>query len=163
MSLRSIPLTLVAFLLYFFVVLFSGWSDPATQVAVDACSTAANVEGCKSAAAATGLLRQQAIPLPMMNGGTVSITWGDLILVVTLFVLFAEILKATYTSTASLVDHGLSMIVFVMALVAFLLVPQAATSVFFLILIAFLIDVIAGFTIGIRVAKRDIGFGAGEQ
>ncbi len=77
--------------------------------------------------------------------------------------LFAEILKATYTSTASLVDHGLSMLVFVLALMAFLLVPQAATSIFFLVLIALLIDVIAGFTIGIRVAKRDIGFGGGDQ
>jgi hypothetical protein len=42
-------------------------------------------------------------------------------------------------------------------------VPQAATSLFFLLLVALLIDVIAGFTIGIRVAKRDIGFGGGSD
>ncbi len=55
------------------------------------------------------------------------------------------------------------MILFIAALVEFMVVPQAATSVFFLILTALLIDVIAGFTIGIRVAKRDIGFGAGDN
>jgi hypothetical protein len=99
----------------------------------------------------------------MLRQATWVFTWGDLILVVTMGVLFVEILKATYTSTSSLVDHGLSMLIFIAALIEFMVVPQAATSVFFLILIALLIDVIAGFTIGIRVAKRDIGFGSGDN
>jgi hypothetical protein len=148
MSLRAIPLTFLVFVLYNVIVLFSG-------------SSAAETNG---AAGATALLSSEIIGIPMMSPGTVwSFTWGDLILTITLFVLFAEILKATYTSTSSLVDHGLSMLVFIAALVEFIVVPQAATSVFFLILVAFLIDVIAGFTIGIRVAKRDIGFGGGDQ
>ena len=99
----------------------------------------------------------------MISGAIWSFTWGDLILISVLIVLFIEILKATYTSTSSLVDHGLSMLVFIAALVEFIVVPQAATSVFFILLVALLIDVIAGFTIGIRVAKRDIGFGAADQ
>ncbi|MGQ0672485.1 MAG: hypothetical protein ACT4N2_06335 [Hyphomicrobium sp.] len=165
MSLRSIPLTFIAFLLYFIVVLFSGMSDTAVQDAASACSGAASeaVSGCTKAAQAKNLLAKEFFTIPMMSGAQWSFTWGDLIILVTLAVLFAEILKATYTSTASLVDHGLSMLVFVAALVAFLLVPEAATSVFFLLLLALLIDVIAGFTIGIRVAKRDIGFGGGDQ
>jgi hypothetical protein len=76
-------------------------------------------------------------------------------------VLFAELVKATYTSSISLVDHGLSMVVFVGALVEFLVVGAAATSVFFLILTSSMIDVVAGFTIGIRVARRDLTIGAG--
>ena len=52
------------------------------------------------------------------------------------------------------------MIVFIAILVEFLIVPQAATSVFFLVLVAALIDVIAGYTIGIRVARRDLNIGA---
>ena len=157
MSLRSIPLTFIAFLLYFFVVVFSGWSEPNAEAVAAACKDAA--EGCQKSFAANNLLGTELFSVGMMSGARWSFTWGDLILLVTLVVLFAEILKATYTSTASLVDHGLSMLVFVLALIAFLLVPQAATSVFFLIMIALLIDVIAGFTIGIRVARRDIGFG----
>lgn len=149
MSLRAIPLTVFGFLFYNVIVLFSGLSSADTST--------------DGAAAARGLLGTEIFGLPMMSGAIWSFTWGDLILVVMLSFLFIEILKATYTSTASLVDHGLSMLVFIAALVEFLLVPQASTSVFFLILVCLLIDVIAGFTIGIRVAKRDIGFGAGDQ
>jgi hypothetical protein len=148
MSLRAIPLTVLAFILYNIIVLFSGSTPDA---------------GGDGAAAARALLASEIFSVPMMSGASWTFTWGDFILIVTLTVLFIEILKATYTSTASLVDHGLSMVVFIAALIEFLMVPQAATSVFFLILVALLIDVIAGFTIGIRVAKRDIGFGSGDQ
>jgi hypothetical protein len=96
----------------------------------------------------------------MMSGGLWKLTWGDLIILAALVILFVEIVKATYTGTASMIDHGLSMVVFIVSLVQFLIVPQAATSVFFIVMMACLIDVVAGFTIGIRVAKRDIGFGA---
>jgi hypothetical protein len=125
-------------------------------------SGSAGTEGGDGAAAARALLATEIFGIPMISGATWSFTWGDLILSITLFVLFAEILKATYTSTSSLVDHGLSMLVFIAALIEFIVVPQAATSVFFLVLVALLVDVIAGFTIGIRVAKRDIGFGGGD-
>lgn len=147
MSLRAIPFTFLVFVLYNVVVLFSG-------------SAGAEADG---AAAARALLATEIFSLPMISGAQWAFTWGDLILIVALVVLFIEILKATYTSTSSLVDHGLSMLVFIAALVEFIVVPQAATSVFFLILVSLLIDVIAGFTIGIRVAKRDIGFGGGDQ
>lgn len=143
MSLRAIPYTVLTLILYNVLVIFSG--SPA--------------DGGDLAAGARDLLATELFSLPMISGAQWSLTWGDLLLSITLIVLFIEILKATYTSTASLVDHGLSMLVFVAALIEFIIVPQAATSVFFLMLIAYLIDVIAGFTIGIRVARRDIGFG----
>ena len=90
-------------------------------------------------------------------------TWGDLLIMVTLLMLFIELLKSTYTSTSSLVDHALSMVLMIVCLIEFLLVKQAATSVFFIILFATVIDVIAGYTIGIRVAKRDVSFGGGDS
>lgn len=147
MSLRAIPLTFFVFVLYNVIVLFSGSAD-------------ATADG---AASARALLATEIFGLPVISGAVWSFTWGDLILVVALIVLFIEILKATYTSTSSLVDHGLSMLVFIAALIEFIVVPQAATSVFFLLLVTLLIDVIAGFTIGIRVAKRDIGFGSNDH
>jgi len=149
MSLRAIPLTIIVFVLYNVIVLFSGLSSADTTA--------------DGAAAARAVLDTQIFSLPMISGARWSFSWGDLILIATLLVLFVELLKATYTSTSSLVDHGLSMLVFVAALVEFIVVPQAATSVFFVLLCALLIDVVAGFTIGIRVAKRDIGFGSGDQ
>ena len=148
MSLRALPLTIIGFLLYNVIVLFSGMSAADTTT--------------DGAAAARSLLASPIFALPMMSGARWEFTWGDLILITMLSLLFVELLKATYTSTASLVDHGLSMLVFILALIEFLLVPQASTSVFFLILVCLLIDVIAGFTIGIRVAKRDIGLGSSD-
>ena len=149
MSLRAIPLTVLGFILYNIIVLFSGLSSADTST--------------DGAAAARSILESKIFSLPMISQAQWVFTWGDLILVVMMTVLCVELLKATYTSTASLVDHGLSMLVFIAALIEFLVVPQAATSVFFLVLVSLLIDVIAGFTIGIRVAKRDIGFGSGDQ
>lgn len=138
MSIRSLPLIVFSFVFYNVVVLLGGGATPDV------------------------ILRYEIFALPSFRGGSQvwSFTWGDLILLVTMLLLFAEILKATYTATASLVDHGLSMVVFVACLIEFLLVDAAFTSVFFLIMIATLIDVVAGYTIGIRVARRDIGFGA---
>lgn len=142
MSIRSLPLMIFAFIFYNAVVLLGIAGDSGT---------------------AEGILRTEIFSVPSLRGGespiSWSFNWGDLILLVALLLLFVEILKATYTSTASLLDHGLSMIVFIACLVEFLMVDAAFTSVFFLIMIATLIDVVAGYTIGIRVARRDIGFG----
>ena len=39
---------------------------------------------------------------------------------------------------------------------------HAATSPFFFVVIGSLIDVVAGFTIGIRVARRDLSIGGAD-
>jgi hypothetical protein len=133
MSLRSIPSIVLAFIVYNLVVYLWG------------------VE----------VLAHPLFQLHMLSGGDWTFTVGDLIILLTLFLLFAELIKATYTSTSSLVDHGLSMLVFIACLVEFLLAPLAATSTFFLVMVATGIDVVAGFTIGIRVARRDLAIGGG--
>jgi hypothetical protein len=131
MSLRSLPLIVLALILYNALVLVFG------------------VE----------VLEKTLFEIHMLSGGLWKFTWGDLIILLTLFLLFIELVKSTYTNTSSLVDHGLSMIVFIACLIEFLMTPQAASSVFFLIVVATAIDVVAGFTIGIRVAQRDLTFG----
>ena len=84
---------------------------------------------------------------------------GDVFIVVSLVLLFGEILKATRFGSASVIDHMLSTAVFVICLVEFLLVGFAATSVFFILMVMALIDVIAGFSVSIRAAARDVQFG----
>jgi hypothetical protein len=137
MSIRAIPLLVFAFILYNLVVL-AGGADAAAS------------------------LSKPIFSMTLLSKGTWTFTWGDFVLLVTLILLFIEIVKSTFTSTSTLIDHALSMVVFIAVLVEFLMVPQAATSVFFLILIAGLIDVIAGYTIGIRVARRDLSIGADQ-
>lgn len=134
MSLRSIPLIIVVLILYNVLVALLG----------------------------PEILSKLLLPeIELPSGGVLKFTWGDFIVLLTFIMLFIEIVKATYTSTASLIDHGLSMLVFVACLIEFLITPLAANSVFFMIMIAALIDVVAGYTIGIRVARRDLTFGHG--
>lgn len=136
MSLRSIPLIAVALILYNAVVLLGGEATPSE------------------------ILASRLFEIPMLQQDAVWVfTWGDFLILLVLVLLFVELLKATYTTTASLLDHGLSMVVFVVCLIEFLLVRQAASSVFFFITMAALIDVVAGYTIGIRVARRDFQIG----
>jgi len=94
----------------------------------------------------------------MMSGGIWTMTVGDCLIVIALAFLFFEIMKSTRTNNASIVDHLLSTFVFVACLVEFLLVPGAATSLFFILMMITLIDVIAGFSVSIRSAGRDVSF-----
>jgi hypothetical protein len=92
----------------------------------------------------------------MMSGGTFSMTLGDLMVLIGLAFFFIEILKSTRTSNASILDHLLSTFVFVAFLVEFLLVKGAAHPVFFTLMVITLIDVLAGFSVSLRAAGRDV-------
>jgi hypothetical protein len=94
----------------------------------------------------------------MMSGGVWSMTMADALVVVALVLLFIEIMKSTRTSNRSIVDHVLSLFVFVAFLVEFLLVQGAATSLFFTLMLIALVDVLAGFSVTIRSSGRDVNF-----
>ncbi len=94
--------------------------------------------------------------VPMQSGATWTITMGDALLALSLVFLFFEVLKATRTTARSMFDHMLSTLVFIGALVEFLIVPQAATSVFAILLVMALIDVMAGWSVSMRAARRDL-------
>jgi len=97
----------------------------------------------------------------MVSGARFTMVIGDLMVSAGLVFLFIEILKATRTGIVALADHILSVLVFIAYLVEFLIVAQAATSVFFILLVISLIDVIAGFSITITGARRDFNFSGG--
>ena len=83
---------------------------------------------------------------------------NDLILTISLIFLYLEIFKSTRTSTSSIVNHSLSLVVFVICLIEFIVFKPLANSTFFLIMLMTLIDVIAGFTVTISSARRDIDY-----
>jgi hypothetical protein len=101
----------------------------------------------------------QMFSIRMMSGGVFSMTLGDLIVLIGLLLFFIEIVKSTRTSNASVMDHLLSTFVFVAFLVEFLLVKGAAHSVFFTLMVIALVDVLAGFSVSMRAATRDINMG----
>jgi hypothetical protein len=96
--------------------------------------------------------------LGMLSGGVWSMSLADFLVLFALLVLFVEILKATRTSNASVLDHLLSTFVFVAFLVEFLLIQRASSSLFFILMMIALVDVLAGFAISLRAASRDVNF-----
>ena len=97
--------------------------------------------------------------LGMLSGAVWRMDLGDMVLLAALLLLFIELIKATRTDASSLWDHALSTLVFIIFLIEFLIVPQAGTSIFFLLTLIALIDVIAGYSITIRAARRDFAVG----
>lgn len=96
--------------------------------------------------------------ISMLSGGEFTMELGALLVVASLVLLFFEIMKSTRTSNASVLDHLLSTFVFIAFLVEFLLVPSAATSVFFILMVMSAVDLMAGFSVSIRAAGRDVSF-----
>jgi hypothetical protein len=94
--------------------------------------------------------------LDMMSGASFTLSMGDVLIVISLVLLFVEILKATRTGASTIVDHLLSTLVLIAFLVEFLLVGQASTSTFFILMVVTLIDVVAGYSVSIRNASRDL-------
>ena len=92
----------------------------------------------------------------MMSGQDWTLTWEDILIAFSIFLLWIEMIKATRMGMRSVMDHILAMILFIVMLVEFLLVPQAATSTFFLLMAIALVDVLAGFIIGMRASRRQV-------
>jgi hypothetical protein len=83
----------------------------------------------------------------------------DFFLLTGLAMLFIEVIKATRTTSRELINHGLSMLVFVVALIEFITLKGFATSTFFFLTLFTLFDVVAGYTISIVAAEHDLGMG----
>ncbi len=105
-----------------------------------------------------GLGRGFTIPMPS-TGAEWFISVGDLLVWISLILLFIEIVRSTGTGRGSIINHALSIIVFIICMVEFLLFAPFATSVFFSITLMTLLDVIAGFVISVMTARRDFSVG----
>ncbi|HEY1962238.1 MAG TPA: hypothetical protein VGG69_07465 [Rhizomicrobium sp.] len=100
-----------------------------------------------------------AITIHMFSGDDWRYSVGDGLVTLSLVLLFVEIVKSTRTSSRQIVNHGLSMLTFVVALVEFIVLHGFATTTFFLILAMCLVDVVGGYTISIIAAEHDLGLG----
>jgi hypothetical protein len=103
-------------------------------------------------------LNDAVFSVPMISKAVMTVTVGDLIILFGLVVLFIEVLKSARSATSTILDHMMSTAVFIVALVEFLIVREAGTAVFLIITTICLIDVVAGYTVSIRTARRDIAF-----
>ena len=99
------------------------------------------------------------IPL-MANDEAMHLKLGDVLVMLGIIFLYVEILKATRASRSTIIDHALSLVVFIIYLVEYIVVAGAGTATFMILALMSLLDVIAGFTITISTSRRDISFGA---
>ncbi len=137
--LTAIPLTIVPLIVYNLVALiFPGATPDATWT-------------------------RELFGLTMVSGARWALTLGDLMVALAIACLFLEIMKSGRTGNATIANHILSTIVLIVYIIEFILVYAAATSLFFMLSLIALFDVIAGFTITIRTATRDIAYTPGFE
>lgn len=105
---------------------------------------------------APGWLETALFSLPLLSGVFLPFQGGDILLVFGLILLCVEVYRATSSSASAILNHVLSLIVFIVALIEMLVMPRMANMTFFLIVLMTLSDVIAGFTVTISTARRDI-------
>jgi hypothetical protein len=135
----ALPLLLIPVVLYNLVILFGASGG--------------------GLALADQTLREPMFSIPMTSGAAWNVGVGDLILFLSLILLFFELLKSTSSQKVAIVNHALSMILLVGCLVEFLLIRGFATSTFFLIVTMVMLDVLAGFIVTIISARKDLDFG----
>jgi len=92
----------------------------------------------------------------VVSGGEWTMSAGDMLISLAILLLFGEMMKSTRIGIRTVVDHALSLILFFGMLVEFLLVKQAASATFFLLLVISFIDVLGGFAVTLRTAQRDL-------
>jgi hypothetical protein len=92
----------------------------------------------------------------MVSGADWTMSAGEMLVAFAIVLLCGEVIKASRVSSRSVLDHALSLLLFLGMLVEFLLVKQAATATFFLLLVVSFIDVLGGFAVTLRSAQRDL-------
>jgi hypothetical protein len=83
---------------------------------------------------------------------------SDLLLAAALVTMFVELVKAPPDRRIAVVNHALSIVLFVVCLAEMLVFAGFANSTFFLITLMVLLDVLAGFILGayLRKPEREI-------
>jgi hypothetical protein len=92
------------------------------------------------------------------SGKSLDVSIGETLVLGALLLLCVEIFKSTRRSSRTVVDHVLSIVLFIAMVVELAAVQRAATSTFLILTAISLVDVIGGLTVTIRAAQRDVTF-----
>ncbi len=101
----------------------------------------------KSAQTVVESLGRKLFSVPMATGAEWNITTQDVLLFVALVLVFAEFIKTAREGREAIINHTLSLALFILCLIEFLLIPAFASSLFFIITTMALLDVVAGYMI----------------
>jgi len=106
-----------------------------------------------------GTTAQPLFSISLPSGGELALSWSDVIILMGVLTLYIEIIKSTKTGTGTIVEHVLSLVIFIVFLMEFILVGFASNSTFLILTLMSLLDVAAGFNITIASARRDFTMG----
>jgi|WetSurSiteA1Bulk_404760.scaffolds.fasta_scaffold122748_2 hypothetical protein len=96
------------------------------------------------------------LALDLFSGAHFKLTVNGIFLVLGVVFLFLEMVKSTRTGPGSVMDHLLSTLVFAAFLVTFVVMRAAGNETFFLLMLMSAVDVLAGFTVTLAAARRDL-------
>lgn len=103
--------------------------------------------------------RAEWLSVHLISNDTWRITGGDAFLGLSMILLFVELVRATSSGGASILNHALSALVFIAALLLFLTRRGFGNSTFFLFTGMTMLDFMAGFIITAVAARRDTMLG----
>ncbi len=92
----------------------------------------------------------------MKSGHEWAMSGGDVLVTFAILLLFVEMVKVVRIGRRSVVDHGLALLLLLAMLAEFVLVKQAASATFFLLVVLSFFDVLGGFTLTRRSARSDM-------
>jgi hypothetical protein len=92
----------------------------------------------------------------LKSGADWTMSGGDVLVTLAVLLLFVEMVKVVRIGRRGIVDHGLALILFFGMLAEFVLVSQAASATFFLLLVTSFFDVLGGIILPLRSARRSV-------
>ena len=90
----------------------------------------------------------------LVSGRDWTVTFGDALIGLALVLLLFEVAKTVRPGGKSVIDHLLSVLVFLGMVVEFVMVGKAATSTFAVLCGVSLVDALGGIVVSIRVGRR---------
>lgn len=91
-----------------------------------------------------------AFTVPLPSNTRMAVTLGDALLVISMLLLYVEMLKAARFASKGVMDHVLALVLVVGMACEFALVPKAQTPTFLLLTVLALVDLVAGVSVGNR-------------
>jgi hypothetical protein len=105
----------------------------------------------------------ESVTVRLMSGDLWKISGGHSFIGLSMVLLFVELLRATRHNSASIMNHALSVLVFIGAILMFITVKGYGNSIFFLFTAMTFLDFMAGFIITSASRGREITFGRAED
>ena len=119
-----------------------------------------NIVALSSGASIHDELEAPLFSIPLPSGVALAVSVGSLLLLLGAVVLYIELSRAARQSRQAALDHALSLLVFIVFLIELLVFERAGTSIFLILTVMSLLDVIAGFTVSLAAARRDFTVGS---